>query len=281
MGMPQVSGFGFSAPDLLGTLADRQWAVDDATTARQASELATERSMAFSERMANTAWQRGVADMSAAGLNPMLAYSQGGASSPQGNTFSAAPARGVHFGQVGGNVSAVTASQVAKLEADTDLSKAQAEEIRGAKIPERHASAAKMRQEILESQERVNKIMAETTATAQGERTSAAQQFLHEQQRRNLQAELPKIAEQIKQLQALGSADWARERLLSAEEVALRQKIKANLPEIDLVLKSLEVFQKRAAQPGQVAQGLTDASWFGAWNRMVRAIFGQTSNAPK
>lgn len=62
---------------------------------RQFQQNMWQKSIDYQTQMSNTSWQRGVSDMRAAGINPMLAVSQGGASSPGAGGTSGNSAAGI------------------------------------------------------------------------------------------------------------------------------------------------------------------------------------------
>jgi hypothetical protein len=175
----------------------KQW--DMAQAANQASAEQAAKQMDFQERMRETQYQTAIKDMQKAGLNPMLAYQQGGAGTPSGAMGQVSTAK------VGNSIgSALQGYQsMAMNNADIDL--------KDATTKGTTASTIKTEADTIKTAAEIGYILENTK--------------LNQEQQRNLQEMLLKLQQEIKSLRASEGLSNAQTGKTQAETLNIKEGI--------------------------------------------------------
>lgn len=166
-----LAGIGGGVLGFIGQQQTNQKNWDIAQAANAASAEQAQRQMDFQERMRSTQYQTAIEDMKKSGLNPMLAYSQGGAGTPSGAMGQVTTAK------VGNAIgSALAGAQAASMTAaDLDL--------KDATTQNTSAQTIKTEADTIQTAANIGKILEDTKVSTQTQK--------------NLEATLNKILEEI------------------------------------------------------------------------------------
>lgn len=212
----------------------------------KASAKEAEKNRNFQEDMSNTSYQRAVADMKAAGLSPMLAYSQGGASTPSGGQ---APQSDVITPAVHSGLAAYNAELATK---------------------QNEANVANTRADTAVKQATESKIKSETPAEGQYQ-----QRYQMEMNKLSVEYNLTneKVAAVMEEIKNLKSENA---RIKAATDLLVEQQ---GLTRAQAGKAAKEIVLLEARIPGAQAVQALDESWYGQKVRPLLDDMGSVLNS--